>query len=130
MQFYWLILGTLAVWRISYLLSSENGPWNFLAWSRRQFGKTFRTDLASCLYCLSVWIAAPFACFIGGSWKERIVLWPTLSAGAIIVERLVHPEIPTPLYREDLPGENALGFPKEGKDVLREESTGKAVQRS
>jgi len=28
-QFYWLILGSLAVWRISYLFASESGPWNF-----------------------------------------------------------------------------------------------------
>jgi len=26
-DFYWLILGILAVWRISYFLASETGPW-------------------------------------------------------------------------------------------------------
>jgi hypothetical protein len=90
MVFYWLALGILAVWRVSYLLASESGPWRVFERIRRRAGNGFWGELLSCLYCLSVWVAAPFAFFLGESWKQRLMLWPALSAGAIIVERLVH----------------------------------------
>jgi predicted MFS family arabinose efflux permease len=101
MQFYWLILGILAVWRISYLLTSESGPWNLLARMRLRLEKGSRGKLVSCLYCLSVWIAAPLAFILGESWKQRLMLWPALSAGAIFLERRLHPESPAPLYYEE-----------------------------
>ena len=44
--------------------------------------------MLDCFFCLSVWIAAPVAYWIGESWKERLLLWPGLSAGAILVERI------------------------------------------
>jgi hypothetical protein len=44
--------------------------------------------LMDCFYCLSLWIALPFALLCGEGWIERLVLWPALSAGAILVERV------------------------------------------
>jgi hypothetical protein len=92
MNFYWLILGILAVWRISYLLASETGPWDLIEIVRHRLGNGFWRELMSCLYCVSVWVAAPFAYILGESWKQRLMLWPALSAGAIIVERCIHRE--------------------------------------
>ena len=45
MNFYWLILGVLTVWRISYLLASESGPWNTLELFRHQLGNGFWREL-------------------------------------------------------------------------------------
>ena len=115
MQFYWLILGVLAVWRISYLLTSESGPWNVLARMRQRLVKGLWGQLVSCLYCLSVWVAAPFAWVLGDSWKQRLMLWPALSAGAIVLERLVHRETPAALYYED----QAATENREERHVLR-----------
>ena len=52
-------------------------------------GRGFWGDLLDCFYCLSLWIAAPFACWLGDSWKERLLLWPALSAAGIMIERLL-----------------------------------------
>ncbi len=113
MQFYWLTLGILAVWRVSYLLVSEAGPWNLLARIRQRAERAFHTDLVNCLYCLSVWIAAPFAFILGDSWKHRLLLWPALSAGAIIVDSVVHHDTAPPLYYED---REEVGITKSRKD--------------
>ncbi len=88
MRFYWLALGILAVWRITHLLNAEDGPWDLFVRFRRLAGSGFWGSLLDCFYCLSVWIAAPFAWWLGGDWKERLLLWPALSAGAILAERL------------------------------------------
>ena len=103
MRFYWLILCILSVWRITHLLQAEDGPGDLMVYFRRQAGTGFWGSLLDCFYCLSVWIAVPFALLIGESWRERLILWPAYSAGAIMLERLTTPRqvIPPPLYLED-----------------------------
>jgi hypothetical protein len=88
MQFYWLILGTLAVWRITYLLQAEDGPGDVSVRIRERAGAGFWGQLLDCFYCLSIWVAAPAALFLGESWIERLWLWPAFSAAAILLERL------------------------------------------
>jgi len=88
MKFYWLVLGILGVWRITHLLQAEDGPWDLGVRLRRIAGSGFWGDLMDCFLCLSLWIALPWALISGESWKERLALWPALSAGAILLQRL------------------------------------------
>jgi hypothetical protein len=88
MAFYWLILGTLAVWRITHFLAVEAGPWDVIVRLRNFLGAGFWGSLFACFYCLSLWVAAPVACLVGSGWKEKMLLWLALSAGAIVLERI------------------------------------------
>ena len=88
MRFYWLILGALCVWRLTHLLHAEDGPARVFERLRRRLAHTFLDALIGCFYCLSLWIAAPFALLIGLDIRERALLWPALSAGAILIERI------------------------------------------
>ncbi len=99
MNIYELVLATLCVWRITHLLQAEDGPWDLVVRLRRAVGGGFFGELLDCFYCLSLWISAPFAWGFGESWKERLLLWPALSAAAILLERLTAP--PPALYIED-----------------------------
>ncbi len=85
--FYLLVLGVLVTWRVTHLLGSENGPWNVFEKLRRWAGIGMWGELLSCFYCLSLWIAAPFAVILTSGWRYRLMLWPALSAGAILLER-------------------------------------------
>ena len=87
MSFYWLIVGTLSVWRVTHLFAAEDGPWQALVRLRRRAGEGFFAGLLDCFYCLSLWISAPAAWLIGEGWKERAMLWLALSGGAILLER-------------------------------------------
>ena len=98
---YWFVLGTLAVWRVTHLLSAEDGPWDCLARLRAALRSGFFHKLATCFYCLSLWIAAPLAAWLGRTWPERFLLWPALSAAAILLERITTRETAT--YYEDPP---------------------------
>lgn len=109
MRYYWLILGTLAVWRVTHLLNGEDGPWKVLARFRGLLGSGFWGDLLDCFYCLSVWVAGPLAWLLGEDWKERLILWPALSAGAILLERMTAPrETPVAPYIEESEGTDEL----------------------
>jgi hypothetical protein len=109
MRFYWLLLALLSVWRITHLLAEEDGPWDLVVWLRRRQGDGFWGRLLDCFYCLSLWIAVPFAYLLGETWDQRLFHWPAISAGAILLERITRgPESPTPEYEEDEEVPNAV----------------------
>ena len=116
MDFYRLTIGVLCVWRITHLLNAEDGPWDLLVRLRLLAGAGVFGSLLDCFFCLSLWIAVPFAHFLGKGWGERLLLWPALSAGAILLERITYrgPSIaPAPFFEEEK--ENVL---------LRKEASG------
>lgn len=104
MRFYWLLLGILCVWRITHLLQAEDGAWKIFVRVRRAVGNGFWGELLDCFYCLSLWISAPFAYILGESPAEQLLLWPALSAGAILVERATtrdEESLPAPYIEEN-----------------------------
>ena len=133
MHYYWLALGVLSVWRVTHLLAKEDGPWGILARLRHGTGGRvggraggqagaragagaagpaggFWSGLLECFYCLSLWISAPFALWLGQSWKERALLWPAISALAILLERAFdrEPAAPAAAYWEEEDTDHAL----------------------
>ena len=103
MKFYEFLLGALGVWRLTHLLTEEDGPNRQLARLRLRAVGQFWATLLECFYCLSLWIAIPFALLVGDSWRERIPLWPALSALAILLQRAVGAAAPGIEVWEDPP---------------------------
>ena len=102
MRFYWLILGILGVWRLTDLLYAEDGPWQAFRHLRALLAAVGLREMASCFYCLSVWVALPVAAWIGESWMERVLLWLALAGGAALIQRVVQRYAPLPAaYVED-----------------------------
>jgi hypothetical protein len=96
------ILATLAVWRLTHLIAAEDGPFNVLAWLRGKAGQGFWGTLLDCFYCLSIWIALPFAIALGDSRWHIVVLWLALSAAAILLNRVIDRVAPDPpVYFEE-----------------------------
>src|SRR2546423_14169430 len=104
MHFYWLVVGVLCVWRVTHLLAREDGPWSAIVKLRQRAGNGFWGELLDCFYCLSLWMAAPLAYLLGESWMERLLLWPALSAGAILLERCTSSQLslePVPYFEDE-----------------------------
>jgi len=93
------LLAALAVWRVSHLLAREDGPGNSIVRLRRSLGAGFWGSLLDCLYCLSLWIAVPFALLFQPTLAEFVVLWLALSGAACLLDRLAVP----PVVIEPLP---------------------------
>lgn len=53
-----LLILSLATWRVSHMLVSEDGPYKVFARLRERFGK--RWGALICVYCMSIWVAAAF----------------------------------------------------------------------
>ena len=105
---YRFVLGILGVWRLTHLLNAEDGPGGIFVKLRTLAGSSIGGGLLDCFYCLSIWVALPFAFVLGGSWPERLLLLPALSAAAILLERGQNRQVVE--FREDpAPPENQEG---------------------
>jgi hypothetical protein len=102
-RLYRLVVGSLAVWRVTHLLQAEDGPLDIVVRFRRLAGGGFWGQLLDCFYCLSLWVSAPLSWLLGEGWVERLLMWPALSTGAIMIERLTEREdgASPALYYED-----------------------------
>ena len=82
------LLCGFALWRITHLFSEEDGPFDIVIRIRSRFGQGLFGNLLDCFYCLSLWLAIPFALFICNEWLEGIVTWLALSGFACLLFRL------------------------------------------
>jgi hypothetical protein len=87
MTMYFIIV-SLAIWRITHLLSKEDGPFNVIYRLRRLAGEGLWGELLDCFYCLSIWISLPFALWIGTTVKEKLLLWMAYSGLACLLEKV------------------------------------------
>lgn len=84
--FYFIVLSS-AIWRITHLLSKEDGPFDIIFRLRKEVGTGFFGSLLDCFYCSSVWVALPFGLWTGHSWGEKLLLWAALSGTACLLEK-------------------------------------------
>ena len=84
------IVCTLATWRVAALLTREEGPYRLF--SRLRGGDEVRglRRALHCLYCSSLWVAAPLAGFVAPWGARSIVIWLGLSGGACLLDRATH----------------------------------------
>ena len=85
------MLAALAGWRLAFLLSREDGPWQVFARLRDRTGKGMLGRLLSCVKCLGMWTAIPLAFFVGGNWTELVVIWLALSAVTALIDETIRP---------------------------------------
>ena len=88
MQWYLLVLTSLGVWRLTYQLNAEDGPWDILARLRAVAGHGPWGVLLDCFHCLSLCVSIPFALALAVGWGQALLLWLALSAAAILLERI------------------------------------------
>jgi hypothetical protein len=97
---FWFIVAALAVWRTTHLLVLEDGPGGLAARLRAALGAGLWASLLACFYCLSLWIALPFALALGEGAIKCIVLWLGLSGAACLLERIGERGAPPPTFYE------------------------------
>ena len=88
MNWFYFILSLLAAWRVTHLLQAEDGPFDLIYRLRKAMGNSVLGKMMDCFNCLSIWMAIPFAWFLGKTWLEKVLFWLALSGGAILLERI------------------------------------------
>jgi hypothetical protein len=96
-------LAALATWRMTHLLTEEDGPADLVLRLRQAAGESQFGQVMDCFYCASMWVALPIAALItnmsagtplncsGGSghfrWSRRAATWLALSGAACLLEQ-------------------------------------------
>ncbi len=83
----WFVVGVLGVWRVSHLVTAEDGPWGLLATVRGWAGHGVFGQLLDCFHCTSLWVSAVWVLAVPLSWTARVATALALSGGAILLER-------------------------------------------
>lgn len=83
------VIAVLATWRLARFVAREDGPFDLIVKLRGRVGSGFAGQLMDCPYCLSLWIAAPFAAALADSAAAWIAAWLAISGGAAFLENLL-----------------------------------------
>jgi len=84
-----LTIAVLATWRLAHLISREDGPFDLIVRLRVRAGSGALGRLMDCPYCLSLWIAVPFAFLLAQGPFAWCASWLAISGGASLAERFV-----------------------------------------
>jgi hypothetical protein len=80
----------IVVWRLTHLISAEDGPFDLIIKLRKLFGNSFFGKLMDCFYCLSVWIGLLVGWYAGNNAEEIIILCLYYSGASILLEKLTN----------------------------------------
>lgn len=101
---FWIkfIVAVLATWRLTHLFANEDGPADLIVRFRLRLGNRFAGKLLDCFYCLSFWVAAPLAYFVGGKPLDLVVTWVALSGAACLLQQITAPDKQAPVGQEPM----------------------------
>ncbi len=85
-----LLLAILATWRLTHLIAHEDGPFDLIVRLRVRAGTRWLGTLMDCPYCLSLWLAMPFALLLADTVLAWLIAWLAISAGAVLLEKSLH----------------------------------------
>ena len=104
-MYFRFIIISLAIWRLTHLLSKEDGPFDIIFLFRKISGTGFFGKLLDCFYCVSIWIALPFAIWQGNSGWQKLLYWMAFSGAACLLEQATtgrkNNDDDIPHYKED-----------------------------
>jgi hypothetical protein len=93
-----LLLAVLASWRLTRLLTREDGPGNTIARLRRALGATALGALMDCFACTGLWVSAPLACYISLRFGDWLLSWLGIAGAVLCLDSV----LPQPLLIETL----------------------------
>ena len=88
-----IVIGSLAVWRLSHALVKEKGPRDWFIRLRARLARTQKRsgglfDMFSCVYCLSFWVALMAALSVSETFFQWFGYALALSGGSMLLEVL------------------------------------------
>lgn len=83
-------IAVLATWRVAHLVAHEDGPGDIVARFRQRITHPGLNAMLRCVYCSSLWIAAPAALWLTTAPLDWLLTMLAISGAASIVERSGH----------------------------------------
>ncbi len=80
----------IVVWRLTHLISAEDGPFDLIFKLRKSLGNNVFGKLMDCFYCLSIWFGLACALLAGSDVLEIIILTLYYSGASILLEKITN----------------------------------------
>lgn len=88
MTWFSFILALLAVYRVSHLLTQEDGPFDLFSTLREKLGQaTWVGRGAACLLCVSFWLSALPAFYLARTYVEFALYWGGIAGGVLVIRK-------------------------------------------
>lgn len=100
-----LVLAIFAAWRLTHLLTREDGPADLIARARAALGNGRWGRMLDCFQCLSLWVAAPISLWITTKPLDAVLVWLAVSGAACLCERIGRPDVVMQVLPEPNQGE-------------------------
>ena len=123
-----VLLAALATWRITHLLSSEDGPGDLIFHLRKKLGSGLAGALMDCFYCLSLWVSAAMALLVSNGLANWTLAWLGLSGAACLLENATRPPHTMTLETEG-ESEHAVLRPETTEPESRKDNEFAAIAR-
>jgi len=115
-----VVLASLATWRVTHLLASEDGPADLVVRFRALFGQSIAGKLMDCFNCLSLWVAAPIALLITQKPLDLLLSWLAISGAACILERIGYDPVIIRPVTQSIEGEVSDGMLRSEESLTEE----------
>jgi len=88
-----IVLAILATYRVAFLVTSEDGPFELATRFRALFGqRTWVGRGFHCVFCVSFWLSMIPALYLGWAWSlpqaDVALLWLGIAGGVVVVARM------------------------------------------
>lgn len=84
------LIMVVVIWRLTHLISAEDGPFDLIIKLRKLLGNSFFGQLMDCFYCLSIWIGLLGALYEAHGVMESIILTLYYSGASLLLEKLTN----------------------------------------
>jgi hypothetical protein len=111
-----LVLAILATWRITHLLTDEDGPADIAVRFRTWVRDSLIGRMLDCFLCTSVWVSLPLALFVTRVFPDVLVAWWAISGGACLLERIGQPGVTIRALPDEPAGEQEHGLLRSTKN--------------
>jgi hypothetical protein len=82
------VIGVFVTWRVTHLLTNEDGPADLIARFRAGLGSGPVGKLMDCFQCASLWVGLFVAFIVTRGLGDLILSWLALSGAACLLERI------------------------------------------
>lgn len=88
-NWFWLIVSILIVWRITYLICFDSGPFDIMLKIRKVLYRLRAGKLIECFHCTSIWISILVVLAIYEINASTVFLIIGIAGGASIIEKII-----------------------------------------
>lgn len=87
----WIVMATLATYRLARMIALEDGPADVFSWLRDKVGqRTWIGRGLHCVLCISAWLCWMAALLLPlATWQEYVIASLGIAGGVVVIHKVI-----------------------------------------